>query len=88
MAQKMRMALKFENADESKVYVISHVPDQLEDTYFLLYNMDYIVIVDIPKFDDGEIIVKNVPIGEYKKNLTKRNRRKLQVAIRMISAQK
>lgn len=81
-AQKILNELRATFGDVKTAYILNWTPEQAEDIFTILINLDKIVKVEISRINESEVpIIESFHIKNYQKGLSKVFQIKLAVAL-------
>jgi len=80
-------ALRVAFPELSFALVVNWIPEQAEDIYWILIDLDRIAMVEVPRLSDNisDVLIEIVSLTAYKeRRLSVENRMKLKVAIELM----
>lgn len=80
--QQLLPLLKSGFPDLKTVYIINHIPEQGEDSYIVLVNLDIIAMIEINhNSQDENAILETMNVNKFNKGMSKMEQIKLAVAL-------
>lgn len=84
----LRQALRVGFPDLTFAVVLDHIPEQSEDIWYMLIDVDHVAIIEVPRLrllDVRDILIQQMTRRSYEKRLLgKQKKRQLRAAIELI----